>query len=459
MTTTAEPRVHATVVLGPVVRDVAVPDGATVADVLRRLRVDARSRSVLVTDSSGWRVAGEDVIGVDVPDGVLLTVTRGSAGASIEADELGRSRTLPDGADSFAVIAAAAVLAVGGVLLLVGSAWWGTGDPLPTWWRGTVVALLGVAALGLALRRAREGTVLVDLAALSLVSVAAGVLVVPSGGPAQLRLALVVAPAVAGAALALRAGVAERRRDRTASSAALIATVWLAAAAAALATLQIDTGMSVVGALVVGAVPPLLLAMPDLAIDVPDDQLVDLEHVSRDATGVRQAAPRAPAEVTAPRVRRVVSTARVRQDLVVVLMSLLAAVLAPSVLAIVPMGGIRGWAALVAVVLLVLSLLLVPRGARARTVRVLPRLAAFVVIGQIGWAAVAGGRAEALTVGIVAVLAALAVAGLAIAVAYGMSNVALARLGDIVQGLATHFALPAGVVAAGAIHWVRQVGL
>ncbi|MGC5627423.1 hypothetical protein ACPYO6_04130 [Georgenia sp. Z1344] len=459
MTTTAEPRVHATVVLGPVVRDVAVPDGATVADVLRRLRVDARSRSVLVTDSSGWRVAADDVIGIDVPDGVLLTVTRGSAGASIESDELGRARVLPAGADSFAVAGAGLVLVVGGVLLLAGTAWWGMTDPLPAWWRGTVVALLALAALGLALRRGREGVVLLDIAALSLVSVAAGVLVVPADGPAQLRLALVVAPAVAGAALALRAGAAERRRDRTASAAALVATVWLGAAIAALATLEIDTGMSVVGALVVGAVPPLLLAMPDLAIDVPDDQLLDLEHVSRDATGVRQAAPKAPAEVTAPRVRRVVTTARLRQDLVVVLMSLLAAMLAPSVLAIVPVGGIRGWAALVTVVLLVLALLLVPRGARARTVRVLPRVAAFVVIGQIAWAAVVGGRAEALTVGIVAVVAALVIAGLAIAVARGLSNVALARLGDIVQGFATHLALPAGAVAAGAIHWVRQVGL
>jgi hypothetical protein len=41
----------------------------------------------------------------------------------------------------------------------------------------------------------------------------------------------------------------------------------------------------------------------------------------------------------------------------------------------------------------------------------------------------------------------------------GKYNVALARVGDIVQNLAIYLALPAGVVAAGTIQWVRQVGL
>ncbi|MGO1511168.1 MAG: hypothetical protein ACTHW4_11425 [Actinomycetales bacterium] len=459
MSSTAETRVHATVVLGAVVRDVAVPDGATVADVLRRLRVDARSRNVLVTDASGWRVAADDVIGLDVPDGAVLSVTRGSAGATLETDEYGRARTLPRGADSLAIACAAAVLLVGGTLLLTGSAWWGATDPVPSWWRPTVVGLLALAALGLVLRRGRESLVLLDLLALSLVAAAGAVHLVPPGGEPQLRLALVVVPVVAGSVLALRAGVAERRRDRSASSAALVSTVWLGAALAALVTLQVDTGLEVVAAVAVGVVPPLLMAMPALAIDVPDDQLIDLAHVSRDATAVRQEAPKAPAEVTAPRIRRVVTTARMRQNLVALLVCLLAVVLAPSVLGIVPVGGMRSWAATAAVLLLVVALLLVPRGAQSRMVRIVPRLTAFVVIAQIAWAAVVGGRAEALTVGVLAVVAALAVAGLAIAMARGISNVALARAGDIVQGLAVYLALPAGVVAAGAIQWVRQVGV
>jgi hypothetical protein len=144
---------------------------------------------------------------------------------------------------------------------------------------------------------------------------------------------------------------------------------------------------------------------------------------------------------------------------VVVLLSLTAMALPVPVLQIVQIGGMRGWAATVVVVAAVVTLLLVPRTARSRLVRVLPRVAAFGMIAQIAWAAVVGGRMEALTVGMVAVVVALAVAGIAIAVGAGKYNVALARVGDIVQNLAIYLALPAGVVAAGTIQWVRQVGL
>jgi hypothetical protein len=459
MTATVDARVHATVVLGSVVRDLAVPAESTVADVLARLRIDASSRAVLVTDTSGWRIAGSDVIGVDVPDGIVLTVSRGSAGATVSEDEAARARTMPRGADSIALAAAGLVLLGGATLLHLGMGPWGDGESAPTWWRPVVVGLLALVLLALVGRKPRERTVLYDMAALSTVSLALGALIVPPSGMPGIRLAIVVAPAIAGAVVALRSGISERRQDRSASSAALVATVWLGVALIGLVTIQTTSGLAFAAPILMGAVPPLLLAMPALAIDVPDEQLLDLKHVTRDASGPRQAAPKSPVDVTRPRVRRVVSTARARQDLVVVLLSLTAMALPVPVLQIVQIGGMRGWAATVVVVAAVVTLLLVPRTARSRLVRVLPRVAAFGMIAQIAWAAVVGGRMEALTVGMVAVVVALAVAGIAIAVGAGKYNVALARVGDIVQNLAIYLALPAGVVAAGTIQWVRQVGL
>ena len=149
--------------------------------------------------------------------------------------------------------------------------------------------------------------------------------------------------------------------------------------------------------------------------------------------------------------RSVVSGER-RRDIGTVLVSLIGPVVAPIVLVGADPDAVTGSARVVVCALVIVVLALLPRTTRGALARWAPRVCATVLVLELC-------ALTAVSQVIVGTLAALAVGLLVVAVSLpigrGWRSVGFSRLADIVEKLATVLALPAALVAAGAIQVFR----
>ena len=277
--------------------DLVVPVGAAVADVAREYASQCRiSEAPTLVTAAGRVLPGQLALdGVGVESGELLVASFGPLPAPAGTSAPARATREPRaGAGSAAWCALAAVVAVlGGVLAT------GADDPLR---RVTVGLLLFAAALGVvptgryAAHRAAAAPAFAGAAAYAV-----------AWQPGADRLPLLVGIAGLGAAVAAAAARAAGTRTRE------VQNVWIAAGLGVFlvagGTLLAGFGPQVAWATMVLLALVAARSVPALAVDVPDQMLIDLEKLAVTAWSARD-------RTTGRRGRMIIPEAGVRELLV-----------------------------------------------------------------------------------------------------------------------------------------------
>lgn len=437
--------------------DVAIPSGVPLYEVLREVDVDLDDPGLTIVDSAGRQVDLYSTTGDELPDGAVLhVVTRTPVARAAQGGHAAHDPAVSRPVASpwwLGVAGAGAVVLVAVVALGIvdGSAASSASDRL-----GLAVGV-GLAALALAVLPSRPGafgatwpTVVATLA-----GAAAGAVTVDPALAASGRLMAVAALAGATAVAAARWGTARRTRDAAADLAVVLVVVLGVAAAACAATLLLAVPAALAAAVLLGGVPLALRALPTLCVDVPDDQLVDVTHVARTAFAVRTPVREPLGAVNDRMVRRTVRSAEQRRDAGTVILSLTAPLSAPFLLAAAEPGTLTGWAALGACVLVLLVLALSPRTTRGVLVRWAPRVAAVALLLELATLGTVGAGDRALLGTVVALGLGLGVVALSLPIGRGWRSVGFSRFADVLEALGIALALPAALVAAGAIETFR----
>lgn len=446
--------------LGDRALDVAIPHGTPVYDVLRATGADLDDPTLTVVDSAGQQVDLYSTTGEQLADGAVLhvltrpTAVRVARGRGHETHDpaVSRPTTSPWW---LGVAGAAAVVVTATVVLSIGR-----DQPLVAATdRWVLAATLMVAAVTLAIaprRPGAEGSLWPTVVA-ALTGAAAGAATVDTGLAAAAQLLVVAALVGATVATAARWAATRRARDEAADHAVILLLVLGGAALVCSGVVLLGLPSVLAAGALLGAVPLVLRALPTLSVDVPDEQLVDVAQVASSAVSVRAPAPRPLGPVNHRMVERTVHSAERRRDVGTVVVSLVPPIAAPVVLAGAEQGGVTGWASLVAVLLVTLSLGLQPRTTRGALVRWAPRLSAGVLLLELGVLGAAVGGPVALAATGSAIGLGLGVAALSLSIGRGWRSVGFSRLADGVEGLATALALPAALAGAGVVEVLRLV--
>lgn len=450
MSAPAAPLVRLALQIGGDRLDVALTPEVSLAATLWSAGVDVREPGLVVLDSSGRPLALDEGVGPHLADGAVVHVVRAAA-----PDPAGRrttgpaSRRPPAQAGLVALGGVAGLVAAGAALLSVPSALPVAGGPQ------ALAAVLGLTAVALVMARGSSRGV-ADAATLvaPALGFSAGVLAVDPALAGAHQLAVAVGVVVATVVAAARHAVSRTARSAAADLSGVVLVALTVAATAAAVTLLAGLPGALAAAVLAGAAPLALRALPSLTIAVPDEQLVDLTLTARTALSVRGPRRPAPARATWRQVERTVGRAERRKDSGTVIVALVGPLLLPVVLmAPAPSAVARGGSlALAGCVALALALL--PRTARGTTARVVPRLAAAAVLAEVVVLTDVGGASPVLAAGVL-VLIALVAAGTSLPTGRGWRSVAASRGADGIEALAVVLALPAALVAVDAVALLR----
>ncbi len=329
------------------------------------------------------------------------------------------------------------------------------GHAVPNLWVASLTAaLLLLAGLALALQVGPDTPARVSRLTAPLLGFGAGLALPVAASPGSGRVAFVAGCAV-GTALAGTARISAGRRDG-ASRVAMTALALLGA----LGVVGILLGWPsyAVAALAAGLGPIAVRLLPGLGLEVPDEQLVDVERLSTTVWSAR--------EVRAPRRRRVrveeIATQFRHARDIVAAGTVWASAVAPLATAVLLATGGRGavarWGAFALCLLLALAM-----GYQSRSVRDrLPRYAlltsatvlvleAVVALRQVG-----GLDTLLVAIGVLVATGALVLAG-SVALGRGWHSTRLSRLADALEGVAVVLSLPAAIVAADGIEAFRRM--
>ena len=435
--------------------DVAARAGVSVGELIPPPKAHQPS-GFLITTADGAAVDAEAAVGTDVLEGAVLVTTPARAGLrSHGTTDSDLENVLRSSVGETAVILVAVLcFFLGGLPPLIGH-----GRLLPTALQIAGACLLMVLLVAAAFRPSgRRPAVREALGALTvpLAGGAAGALLAPVSSPdSRLLVALLTMWGTGVAALVLwivRKGVGE----------AVSAGAWLFLAS--VGTMVPAAGISRVPVLVVlvavGAIGGLLI--PGFAVRVPNQQLLDMTQLRVMGRSVRQ--PEAPvSQDVSPRlVSQSVDQTAVSSVALEIAFGSLVLLGLPTTIQAAMAGGVTGWGARVELVCVMVLLLLRPRTAHSRVLRLMPRLVvamAVVLVLVLFWVDGGKGVMTRTWSEVVAFIVFLTTAG-TFAVGMFLSTVRSAwwgRLGDIFQALAALGTLPAAVIAAGLIDVMRQL--
>ena len=435
--------------------DVAARAGVSVGELIPPPKAHQPS-GFLITTADGAAVDAEAAVGTDVLEGAVLVTTPARAGLrSHGTTDSDLENVLRSSVGETAVILVAVLcFFLGGLPLLIGH-----GRLLPTALQIAGACLLVVLLVAAAFRPfGRRPAVREALGALTvpLAGGAAGALLAPVSSPdSRLLVALLTMWGTGVAALVLwivRKGVGE----------AVSAGAWLFLAS--VGTMVPAAGISRVPVLVVlvavGAIGGLLI--PGFAVRVPNQQLLDMTQLRVMGRSVRQ--PEAPvSQDVSPRlVSQSVDQTAVSSVALEIAFGSLVLLGLPTTIQAAMAGGVTGWGARVELVCVMVLLLLRPRTAHSRVLRLMPRLVvamAVVLVLVLFWVDGGKGVMTRTWSEVVAFIVFLTTAG-TFAIGMFLSTVRSAwwgRLGDIFQALAALGTLPAAVIAAGLIDVMRQL--
>ncbi|MDR3068397.1 MAG: hypothetical protein LBU50_02720 [Cellulomonas sp.] len=431
----------------------------------RRIDLVASGSMVLgeVLDSAGIRrqrgqlravdgsITAPGTLVADLADGALLTVVDPSASVvsgSVVSGSVVSGRREPAGAARRVVGPWWALAATGLVTVSVAAV------QGPVSWRFVGAAVLGVVAVvGVVAAVRHRPTRAVRVAAPAVVGVAAGAVAVPRAGVGSLHLAVVAAALVVATLVALAAA-----SDRSAQSRAafgVVAVVCGGVASLSGLVLALGWDARTGAAVVVGAVPLGLRALPGALFAVPDGWLVDVERYQDTRWAVRDRAPAVLDSVDGAQVRAKVRGAADARVAGTVLLSgagaaaLLLAVPAGSASAVVRGGQIG------LLVCYAAAMALLARSA-GRHLHWVPRASAVVavVVGVRLWGPVGSALTGAALGALVAGLVAVAVA---VVIGRGGRSLVWSRVGDVVEAVALALCLPAGLLAGDVVEVVRTL--
>lgn len=435
--------------------DVAARAGVSVGELIPPPKAHQPS-GFLITTADGAAVDAEAAVGTDVLEGAVLVTTPARAGLrSHGTTDSDLENVLRSSVGETAVILVAVLcFFLGGLPPLIGH-----GRLLPTALQIAGACLLVVLLVAAAFRPSgRRPAVREALGALTvpLAGGAAGALLAPVSSPdSRLLVALLTMWGTGVAALVLwivRKGVGE----------AVSAGAWLFLAS--VGTMVPAAGISRVPVLVVlvavGAIGGLLI--PGFAVRVPNQQLLDMTQLRVMGRSVRQ--PEAPvSQDVSPRlVSQSVDQTAVSSVALEIAFGSLVLLGLPTTIQAAMAGGVTGWGARVELVCVMVLLLLRPRTAHSRVLRLMPRLVvamAVVLVLVLFWVDGGKGVMTRTWSEVVAFIVFLTTAG-TFAIGMFLSTVRSAwwgRLGDIFQALAALGTLPAAVIAAGLIDVMRQL--
>ena len=325
--------------------------------------------------------------------------------------------------------------------------------------RIAAASTLGVAAsvgVVIAVRRAPTDDAVrtFRVAAPALVGVAAVVVAVPREGAGGTHL-VVVAAALAVAALAVLAAAVDRTvQSRAALGVVVVVCGGLAGVWGLVLALGWDARVG--AAVVVGAVPLGLRALPGALFSVPDGWLVDVERYQDTRWSVRDRPSAVLDTVDAKRVGAKVRGAAEARVVGTVLLSAVGAVALPFA---VPAGSASTVVRAGQVGLLVCyaaAMTLLARSAGGRYLHWVPRASAVVAV--VVGVRLAGLAGAALTVVALAALAAgLVGVGVVVLLGRGARSLVLSRVGDGVEAVAVAFCLPAGLLAGNVVEALRTL--
>lgn len=429
--------------------DLVVPVGASAADVAREYAAQAGLRVVPALGTAAGRLLepGALLAREGVRNGALLVVLDEPVTTSASLDPAGRSGPVsgpvsgPAPAASASQGAAAWVAVAAGLALLSG---WGAARVDGALHQTSVAvlvlaAVVGVLPLGrLAAYRLAAAPAFAGAAAFAV-----------AWDPAVVLRPTAVGVVALGAALAAAVGRALSRAQDEALR------VWVVAGVVVFV-------VTVAGALV-GAPTPLVWGLllvlavlaprfvPGLAVDVPDQLLLDLERLAVTAWSARErpagrrgrtlVAPDAVAAVAASGARTVTAACAA----VLVVAGVAATGLLGSVTAEVDVVGAR-----LMVLFAGAAVVLAARSYRHRAARVLLRLAGLSCWAVLGATTVPALQASAgMVLALAAVVAAALVVVVAVATGRGWRSPWWARRAEVAEGLSTALALAALVVASG----------
>ena len=244
--------------------------------------------------------------------------------------------------------------------------------------------------------------------------------------------------------------------DKSALSATL-AAVWGAVSLLASFVIMWDIPITMVAPLVMAVATIAVSTIPSFAFRIPETQLLDLPTVTTSAPTVRAPQVAPPSPITAGKIRRTISEATARDQLLLIVCC--SAVGITAFPASRTMGADQ-WAGVVGTVMMVtafLSMALVPRARRDRLGRILPRISALLIlIAALTTPSTSQALGSQITTLILTVMAAtLSIAATALAKA--RPSALIGRMADITQTFSVFLLLPAAVYAAGLFDLVRQM--
>ena len=420
------PLASTTVLHGMSKRDVAVPVGTTVASLMRMLEIDPTSMNLAHPD--GTPVGLEQVIGPDLPSGAVLTLS-GSVESATIAKQVATRAASPWLRPTLVLVVFLTLMASIETACLIGPAlgWWSV--PVALRVTAAVICAMTVAA-SLRWWRLRD-TAPGLLATTTLIGIC-GTAALPPSTVFLSQLAVAVTTWTA-----LMAALCIWLIDKSALSATL-AVVWGAASLLASFVIMWDIPMTMVAPLVMAVTAIAVSTIPSFAFRIPETQLLDLPTVTTSAPTVRAPQVAPPSPITAGRIRRTISEATARDQL----------------LLIVCCSAVVGT---VMMVTAFLSMALVPRARRDRLGRILPRISALLIlIAALTTPSTSQALGSQITTLVLTIMAAT-LSITATALAKARPSALIGRIADITQTFSVFLLLPAAVYAAGLFDLVRQM--
>ena len=426
------PLASTTVLHGMSKRDVAVPVGTTVASLMRMLEIDPTSMNLAHPD--GTPVGLEQVIGPDLPSGAVLTLS-GSVESATIAKQVATRAASPWLRPTLVLVVFLTLMTSIETACLIGPAlgWWS----VPVALRVTAAVICAVT-VAVSLRWWRLRNTAPGLLATTTLIGICGTAALPPSTIFLSQLAVAVTTWTA-----LMAALCIWLIDKSALSATL-AAMW-------------DIPITMVAPLVMAVATIAVSTIPSFAFRIPETQLLDLPTVTTSAPTVRAPQVAPPSPITAGKIRRTISEATARDQLLLIVCC--SAVGITAFPASRTMGADQ-WAGVVGTVMMVtafLSMALVPRARRDRLGRILPRISALLIlIAALTTPSTSQALGSQITTLILTVMAAtLSIAATALAKA--RPSALIGRMADITQTFSVFLLLPAAVYAAGLFDLVRQM--
>lgn len=433
--------------------DVSLPLDETLDDALVLSGLSAEGRFVAI-GPGGFEVPG-DTECEDLVDGGLYALIDREALAP-RASARSRSHDTLSGAPRVDHGARWWMLAVSG-LLLVATFAQGSTDPLLRLLTALIL-VVGSICGAVAWSRGDSGAGvrgILGVLAPVLLSFAAGVLLIPAQLVASAHLSAASGFLAAGVTTAVIAVSARARPMRAAAGTATILLVSLAAIWGL--ALLLRWGPAEAAAVSLGMVPLALRALPSSLVNLPEGYFIDYKHFMTARWTVRGAIPDSVGILNPARVIAVVDDSSARLIAGTVVLSIVAALMAP-------LAFLRAWPSdpfvvsggIALLACLGLALLLTPRHTTSRILRWLPRAAGtavFLVAGVQASSAFGGDFQVIGAVGLFVI--GLITAAVMIPISRGASSLVWSRVADAFEWLAVALALPAALLYADALSLLR----